>query len=76
MKYKVIPNGLKKRPRGSFYEDDPEMGMMFNLTVFEEELGPEFTGILDQSGDPIYRIPHKFKIGFDIGTEEDEDYYE
>lgn len=45
-----------------------------NLTVFEEDTGPEFTGLVDANGDPICRYVFKQKIGFHT-IEDDDDFY-
>lgn len=83
MRYKVIPKGKAKpaktrglNSRSSHYDEDGTWSLVENLTVFEEEIGSEFTGVLNADGDPIYRIHEKQKIGFDTGAEEEEYYYE
>ena len=35
-------------------------------TVYEAEQKPEKTGLLDQYGTPLYRMPEKKQIGFQI----------
>lgn len=42
-----------------------------NVTVYEEEDSPLFTGILDHNGAPIYAVTERDPIGFDLRKKTD-----
>jgi hypothetical protein len=47
------------------YDLDDEVHMHEAL-VTEQERGPVKTGLLDASGQPLYRMPDALPIGFDL----------
>ena len=50
------------RPKSEdWYWDEP---VVKANTVYEQEDGPELTGLYDASGTPIYRLSDKPKMGF------------
>jgi hypothetical protein len=58
MKYVAIQN----RPRAGDWEDQPPIGAA--TTVYETEVSPVKTGLLDASGIPLYRVSDRIKMGF------------
>jgi hypothetical protein len=39
--------------------------------VIEQDKSPTFIGLLDASGQPLYRFPQQNRIGFDLGWDDD-----
>lgn len=54
----------RKRVRGETYEDLLDSPALYPLTVYEQEDGPEFTGLLDQDGEPIIKTKTKHRLGY------------
>lgn len=50
------------RPKLSYEEQEP---MLPSLTVYESQKQPKPTGLVDQHGMSIYRIPETIKMGFE-----------
>lgn len=69
-KYVIKPRKLDKQKLFDYYDDN---GVIYDLTVYEEEISEEDSGILDSSGDKIYKVIEKEPIGylnFDEETDE------
>ncbi len=48
---------------------DGTIGMIHmpdSVTVMEQEMGPQHTGLLDAHGRPLYRVPERLPMGFHI----------
>jgi len=50
------------RIRADYKDDVP---MLPVLTIFEEVRGPVHTGLVDQWGQAIYRLPETVRMGFE-----------
>jgi hypothetical protein len=62
-RYKAIPvSGPKAKTIGDddlWFYDEPR-----SIEVLEQSYGPEDTGLVDQFGDAIVKLPVKFPCGF------------
>lgn len=54
---------MNTRPKNEWYDSTP---FVPDLRVFEDDNTPTETGLLDASGDKIFRQPKRLKIGFDL----------
>jgi hypothetical protein len=54
---------VTKSARWSYALDDDVL-LPETMTVIEEDAGPKYTGLLDASGNPIYRVPDDKVFGF------------
>lgn len=62
VRYVAMAPRRVSRPRADF--DDDEFAMGASITVHEEEVYPEETGLIDPTGNQIYRITEKLQMGF------------
>ena len=54
---------IAAKPRAD-WSDDPDVADVSTRTVIIEDGGPIRTGLLDETGTPLYRLPNKIKMGF------------
>lgn len=59
-----------KRPTVGWY-DEFNYDAPTHLLVYECDTDPEFTGVLDERGEPIYRIYERRPIGFHDGWQQE-----
>lgn len=52
-----------RKPRAEFWEDTP---FVPDIRVYEEEMVPLETGLLDADGRKIYRRVERLPVGFDL----------
>lgn len=60
MKYRAMAPGEPAFFTGDFENDEAP-----TITVLEDD-APEFTGLLDADGRPIYRVRERIKMGFHV----------
>lgn len=60
-KYFTKPRKLDNQKLFEYCNDD---GVIYDLTVYEEETAEEDSGLLDASGDKIYKLIEKEPIGY------------
>lgn len=59
-RYVAIPN----RPRSQWDVWDKPATVDSTMTVYERDSEPEKTGLLDESGTPLYRVADRHKLGY------------
>lgn len=62
-KYRALNPDIRPKNDG-WYGDFDDGCLLAGTTVFEEDGDPEFTGLYDADGNPLYRFPDKVPIGF------------
>lgn len=59
---KYVP--MTRRPKAHWDIWEKPATIDTTMTVYEREEEPEDTGLLDETGTPLYRMPEKRKIGY------------
>lgn len=54
----------KKLDREKLFDYCDDNGVIYDLTVYEDTVDQEDSGILDSSGTPIYRVVEKEPMGY------------
>jgi len=55
---------MTRRPKAHWDIWEKPATIDTTMTVYEREEEPEDTGLLDETGTPLYRMPEKRKIGY------------
>ena len=55
---------MVRRPRADWFENEKPVTVQTSMTIYERDEQPEDTGLLDQHGTPLYRMPDKRRVGY------------
>jgi hypothetical protein len=67
-RYTTLPGLKPAAPRASYYDSavDDYIHMPDSVTIFEQDNAPVYSGLLNASGEALYKVEEKVKLGFHI----------